>query len=186
MEGKPSLIIEILGRLSLSELVDSYSEIPNLAESELSKWIKLDNSDKIDTYRFIYASQSRLDSIKQLLRLQHLHYHNLVWIWLKKFYDPASVIEEDFLDSEISQFKPVAEATQKTLILCQELFTRREELQRAFGNFQHMWLRFELSKPLTEITNILLHPERSAAGKETKRRKMRQFKSEVQHLKVLS
>jgi hypothetical protein len=172
MDGKPSPIIEILGRLSLSELVDSYSEIPNLAELELSKWIKLDNSDEIDTYRFIYASQSQLDSIRQLLRLQHLHYHNLVWIWLKKLYNPASVVEEDFLDSEILKFEPVAKATQKTLMLCQELFTRREELQRVFGNFQHMWLRFELSKPLTEIAKILLDPESSAAGKETRRRKM--------------
>lgn len=158
--------------LSLSEIVDLFVEIPGYANLELSKWVKLDSAEEIDTHRFIYTSQTHLNSAKKLLAVGQGHYYNAVYIWLKRFYDPNSVVEEDFLDPELLRVKPIAERERHTLILCQELFSRRERLQQAFGNFQHMWLRFELSKPLTEIAQMLLNPETVPAGKETQRRRI--------------
>lgn len=160
----------MFGKLSIPDLLDSYLDIPSQAEKQIYQWVRLDNADEIDTSRFIYVSQKHLDSIHQKVRVESQYHFNIIYLWMRKFYDPSSVAEEDFSQPFVFKFKPLAQATKLSLILCQELITRNEVLQIYFGNFQYLWYRFELSKLTTDITKNLVNPEEYPAGKEQSRK----------------
>jgi hypothetical protein len=144
--------------MSMSELLWIYYDIPSMAEHQLMQWVRPDDSEEIDTDRFIYTSRKHIESAKQLLASYRSSYYMFVFHWLKKFYDPQSVVEGDFLHPQLLGMKPFAELTQKTLILCQELFSRSAALQQEFGNYQMMWLVFEVSNPASEIARMLMNP----------------------------
>jgi hypothetical protein len=155
----------------MSELLWIYYDIPSFAEYQLMQWVRPDDSEEIDIYRFIYASRKHIESAKQLLAFQRRSYYMFVFHWLKKFNDPQSVVEEDFLLPQLLAMKPQAELTQKNFELCQELFSRSADLQMEFGNYQIMWLALEISKPISEIAEMLL--SQVAEGKGTICQKIR-------------
>ncbi len=157
---------DFLGTLSLSELAYVYLEIPSVATREIFKWVKCDDAELIDE-RYIYVSKKHLDSISLLANETVLTHSNWMMLWLLRFFDPNRVAEEDFLDPELLRFKPAAKAVRSTIIMLQELITRVPELQRNYGNFQHLWLVYEVSKYIDIIVRQLVLGDKYKADKES-------------------
>lgn len=161
--------VEFWGTLSLPQLAEVYREIPFIAQKELNKWIKSDNSEEIDE-RYLYVSQKHLNSITLLTSHAVTHHSNYVALWLLRFFDPDRIVEDDFLDPTLFSFKPMAEAVRLTITMLQELITRSEALQQTYVNFQYIWTVYETSKLTTKITENILTQEEYKTGKEAIRK----------------
>jgi hypothetical protein len=158
-----------VGMMNLPQLADQYLFIPAYTVSKLAKWVRPYDDDEIDTDRFIYTSQQGIDSVNEFLNTSQYRHHNWVHLWLKESFDPPSVTGEDFLSSDLLEHKPSSEVVMENIRLCGELFRRQFQLQAMFGNFQNMWVWYEVSNLSDHVLQMLANPEIIPQGKRERR-----------------
>jgi hypothetical protein len=172
-----------IGLMNLPQLADQFTFIPSFTASKLTKWVQLYDDEEIDTDRFIYTSQRGMDSVDEFLNTAQNRYYNWVHLWLKKSFDPQSVAGEDFLDPDLLVHKTSAEAVMENIRLCDELFRRQAQLQSIFGNFQNMWIWYEISNLSDHILQMLASPETFPTGKQERRKVSAKFSGDYEKAK---
>jgi hypothetical protein len=163
------------GLMNLPQLADKFTFIPAFTASKLTKWVRLYDDDEVDTDRFIYTSQKGMDSVDKFLNTSQDRYYNWVYLWLKESFDPQSVTGRDFSNPDLLVQKPSAEAVMENIRLCDELFRRQSQLQSIFGNFQNMWIWYEISNLSDHILQMLACPEIFPQGKQERREESAKF-----------